>query len=584
MAEQSANIAELQQKLRQKEREIYSIQRIGKALSSTLNLNELLALIMQEITILIGADRSTLFLVDQERGEIWSKIALKAEVKEIRLPVGKGISGHVAATGETINIPDAYHDDRFDPGTDKRTGYRTRSILCMPIWEPLSPEHDRKVLGVIQVLNKTDGVFTREDEDLLEALSSQVAISIANSRLYQQLEKKLREIDLLYEFEQLLSAIYELQEMLRELLKRTVKHLKAHEVIAILPGESVYSFYGYGPGDNEVREQTPSISLGLLSFIQNPSADQIASVWKEIATIIQADPEKTPEQNSLLIAPLDLLSDRKGLLLAIGVSVGQQQRFEDERRLVELVAQKIQRADELQALRSQLVQRERLSAIGQLMSAVVHDIRSPMNTVQGFVELMADESTNSDERSEYSSIIRDEIRALTVMVTEILDFAKGKTSILPRKSSVKNLLKRFQPRLEQMCGKYNTELHIDQQSNQLLYIDEEKLLRVFYNITKNAIEAMENGGRLSIKISDTDDGVVFDFSDNGPGIPREIQDRLFDSFVTSGKVGGTGLGLAIVKKIIEEHHGEVEIDSIIGEGATFRITLPVYKKQTGEDA
>lgn len=582
MTAKTSDYADLQRKLQQKERELYSIQRIGKALSSTLNLDELLALIMQEITTLIDADRSTLFLVDHDREEIWSKIALKAEVKEIRLPVGKGISGHVAATGETINIPDAYNDSRFDPNTDKRTGYRTRSILCMPVWEPLSGENERRVLGVIQVLNKNDGVFSTDDQDLLGALSAQVAISIANSRLYHRLEKKLKEIDLLYEFEQLLSAIYELQEMLRELLKRTLKHLKAEQVIAILPGESQYSFYGYGPGDKDIRAQQPSISLGLLSFIQGPEPDHIENVWEEIADSVDADPASQPDLDRLLIAPLNLLSDRQGLLMAIGVSTGQQQHFEDERRLVELVAQKIQRADELQALRSQLVQRERLSAIGQLMSTVVHDIRSPMNTVQGFVELMADESSSSDERAEYSSIIRDEIRALTVMVVEILDFAKGKTSILPRKSSVKNLFKRFEPRLEQMAQKYHIDLQIEQLSQQLLHVDEEKLLRVFYNITKNAIEAMGKGGQLAIRAVDDGDKVVFTFSDNGPGIPREIQDRLFDSFVTSGKVGGTGLGLAIVKKIVQEHHGDINIDSRPGEGATFRIELPVYKKQSGE--
>ncbi|HFB67979.1 MAG TPA: GAF domain-containing protein, partial [Calditrichae bacterium] len=193
MANTSTDVQQLQQALAQKEKEIYSIQRIGRALSSTLRLDELLKLIMQEITVLMDADRSTLFLVDKKRGEIWSKIALKAEVKEIRLPIGKGISGYVAQTGETINIPDAYNDPRFDPSTDKRTGYRTRSILCMPVWEPMSGGKEREIMGVIQVLNKREGHFTEEDEALLETLASQVAISIANARLYQQLEKKYRE-------------------------------------------------------------------------------------------------------------------------------------------------------------------------------------------------------------------------------------------------------------------------------------------------------------------------------------------------------------------------------------------------------
>ena len=99
-------IDNLKNQLLQKEKELYSIQKIGQALSSTLHLDQLLNLIMKEITHLMNADRSTLYLLDKHRNEIWSKIALKAEVKEIRLKVGVGISGHVAATGDIINILD----------------------------------------------------------------------------------------------------------------------------------------------------------------------------------------------------------------------------------------------------------------------------------------------------------------------------------------------------------------------------------------------------------------------------------------------------------------------------------------------
>ncbi len=106
-------ITELQARLQQKERELFSIQKIGQALSSTLHLDDLLGVIMKEITHLMDADRSTLYLVDRKKNEIWSKIALKAEVKEIRQKIGVGISGYVAASGEKINIPDAYQDSRF---------------------------------------------------------------------------------------------------------------------------------------------------------------------------------------------------------------------------------------------------------------------------------------------------------------------------------------------------------------------------------------------------------------------------------------------------------------------------------------
>jgi HD-GYP domain-containing protein (c-di-GMP phosphodiesterase class II) len=157
---------------------------VGKAMASERNLDRLLQLILSEVTKVMEADRSSLFLVDRERNELWSKIAQGLEVREIRIKIGMGISGYVAQTGKTVNIQDAYNDPRFNQETDKRTGYRTRTILCVPMLNKLN-----EVIGVLQVLNKRDGVFTLEDEELLLALSSQAAVAVENAILYEDIQK-----------------------------------------------------------------------------------------------------------------------------------------------------------------------------------------------------------------------------------------------------------------------------------------------------------------------------------------------------------------------------------------------------------
>jgi HD-GYP domain-containing protein (c-di-GMP phosphodiesterase class II) len=157
---------------------------VGKAMASERNLDRLLQLILGEVTKVMAADRSSLFLVDRERNELWSKIAQGLEVREIRVKIGLGIAGYVAQTGKIVNIQDAYADPRFNQETDLRTGYRTRTILCVPMQNHLS-----EVIGVLQVLNKRDDVFTREDEDLLLALSSQAAVAIENAILYEDIQK-----------------------------------------------------------------------------------------------------------------------------------------------------------------------------------------------------------------------------------------------------------------------------------------------------------------------------------------------------------------------------------------------------------
>jgi HD-GYP domain-containing protein (c-di-GMP phosphodiesterase class II) len=157
---------------------------VGKAMAMERNLDRLLQLILTEVTKVMEADRSSLFLVDRERNELWSKIAQGLEVREIRIKIGMGIAGFVAQTGKTVNIQDAYDDPRFNQETDQRTGYRTRTILCAPMLN-----HMNEVIGVLQVLNKRDGTFNREDEELLLALSSQAAVAIENAILYEDIQK-----------------------------------------------------------------------------------------------------------------------------------------------------------------------------------------------------------------------------------------------------------------------------------------------------------------------------------------------------------------------------------------------------------
>lgn len=157
---------------------------ISRALSREIYLDRLLTLIIRETTKLMDAERTTLFLYNKETKELWSYIAQELEIKEIRLPVGKGIAGYVAQTGALLNIKDAYKDDRFDKNLDRTTGFKTRNVLCAPMFD-----HKDELLGVIQVLNKKNGTFGEYDESLITALSAQAAVAIENTRLYESQEK-----------------------------------------------------------------------------------------------------------------------------------------------------------------------------------------------------------------------------------------------------------------------------------------------------------------------------------------------------------------------------------------------------------
>lgn len=166
----------------------------SQTLHSTLDEEELLRILLTTASTAVGAERGTVYLKSDDGKEIWSKVvAAGAQPLVIRLPLGRGIAGAVAATGETIRIPDAYQDPRFDPSTDKRSGFRTRSILCSPIRNRAG-----NVVGVFQLLNKTGGPFEDGDVAFLEALSVDAALAIENAVLHRRsLEKERQDREIL---------------------------------------------------------------------------------------------------------------------------------------------------------------------------------------------------------------------------------------------------------------------------------------------------------------------------------------------------------------------------------------------------
>ncbi|MBW4653250.1 MAG: GAF domain-containing protein [Kaiparowitsia implicata GSE-PSE-MK54-09C] len=152
-------------------------------LSQSLDLERTLRAVMDEAKQLMQADRSTLFLLDRDRHELWSKIA-KADgttIMEIRFPADRGVAGFVASTGQLINISNAYEDPRFDPTTDRQTGYVTRTILCMPVFNSSGT-----LIGVTQLINKLQGTFTSSDEEFMQAFNVQAGIALENAQLFER--------------------------------------------------------------------------------------------------------------------------------------------------------------------------------------------------------------------------------------------------------------------------------------------------------------------------------------------------------------------------------------------------------------
>ena len=199
-------------------------------LSRELDLTRLLQIIMDKASRLMNAHRSSLFVVDAERNELWSKVAQGLEVREIHIPIGQGIAGSVAATGETVNIPEAYEDSRFNQEVDRRTGYRTRSILCAPVRDSAG-----RIVAVLQVLNRLDGEpFDAYDERLLDAFVGQIAIALRNAQQMEQIEQRRRQSEMLLDVMKSFSSELEVDQLLRRIMDTTSAVLQADRATLFL--------------------------------------------------------------------------------------------------------------------------------------------------------------------------------------------------------------------------------------------------------------------------------------------------------------------------------------------------------------
>ena len=580
-------IADLEGALAREMRISAALREVGLALGTTLDLDQLLELILGKITEGLEAERATLYFLDEANNELVSRIAHGGEIKSIRLKVGHGIAGHVAKTGKSLLVKDAYKDPRFNPEWDVSSGYRTRSILAAPM-----KNHLGRTIGVVQVLNKKRGDFSDVDGVILAALATQAAISIDNSRLFlsvtqknmqlldikEQLEHRIRDLKLLFDLESAMGRTSSLEELFTAVLSEAIRSCEARAGgVMLRDGDSGIPHVHILLADKNQRLRRFPIKegQGLIGYAMRHNE----IVFSEDA---QKDPRSALELDDtvgfdcITCVAVPLEGEQGEPMGAIALYNKKDGTFSDEdRALVVLIAANASTAIRLQLARESREREERLTTIGRLLSGVIHDLKTPLTVISGYIQLMQ-QSEIKEQRDEFADLALKQFDHISAMQRDVLEFARGEKSVLVRKVYLQKFFADVKTQLESSLAYHDVELVVDVQDKGTARFDEGKLLRVVHNLARNAAEAMaDKGGKFTIKVTrdKEEDALVVTFADTGPGIPKDIEGRLFESFVTSGKKGGTGLGLAIVKKIAEEHGGTISVHST-GRGATFKLRLP----------
>jgi two-component system, NtrC family, sensor histidine kinase HydH len=322
-------------------------------------------------------------------------------------------------------------------------------------------------------------------------------------------------------------------------------------------------------------------SLGNIR-IYNQSAEEITGVQEEKAIghppqeVLPASLAETLRQPSAdcnVVQQKEIVlsdgTDRKRSLLLAGLSVvDSEDRYAGNMLLIQDLSQ-------VKELEEELRRNEKLAALGKMAAGVAHELRNPLSSIKGLALLLKSRfKENSSDQNTADTLVQ-EVERLNRSIGELLDYARPhklqtmKISLVPVLQKAMSLVRMD---AEAMGISMETELadHLP-----LVEADQDKLNQVFLNLFLNSIQAMENGGVLSVRTSVENARVICTITDTGCGIDPQYTSRVFDPYFTT-KNDGTGLGLAMSAKIMEEHGGTIEFASIAGSGTIVKVGLPVY--------
>lgn len=561
------------------------------------NLDKLLVFIATRVTSALTADRCGIFLFDQDKNEIYSRVAL-GEAKELRFPLSSGVAGQTIRTGEIILTNDPYNNKHFNKEMDASTGYRTKNILCVPLLTT-----DGQTVGCLQALNKETGDFDDVDEEFLVAFAALAASEIISAKLFKEkasliddlyksqdlLREKISQLEALSRLDQFSYDGNNLSEFLQLAIVEATKGTNARSG-SILLYNAKEDNLSFAHNVGEFDEELKAIKLPKNAGIAGRVFCHGQSVY---SNNVKEDPELKHYQSvddalghktvSLAATPIKSRDEKNKSIPNIGVLevINHESNAFTETHLnfLESVSAQVSARIIRHELLEEKEKNQRFTAIGQLAATIVHDFKSPMSVIRGSADLIRRGNLSPEKTDKYTRMITGQIERCNNMILDILEFSQGRKNYKIQKVKIEDLFTDVDFMIGGEAEKKGVIFANDVKFKGYLEVDAEKIKRVLFNLLGNALEVLNAGDKVTISCGEEDDSVLLRVSDTGPGIPAEIQNTLFEAFVTHGKKHGTGLGLSIVKGIVEGHGGEIYLDTTVKCGATFVVKLPKSKDQ-----
>jgi len=560
-------------KLKSRLERLELLYQVSNVIHSTLEAQEALQLIVSEGVRLVRASSGSVVLINPTSGflEIHASQNLPAPARRLQLRPGEGITGWVARHGKPALVNDVSQDARY---VAARRG--VKSELAVPL------EVNGETRGVLNMDSDRSDAFSADDQELLQELAVQAAKVIQNTWLYEQLRLKVHLFESLASVSRTINSTLNLDEALRAITREACDLMRARMCSLMMLDNSrewLDLRASHGAGRAYIKKPRLSVEESLLGVVvRRKKPVQVANV--QASTHYQnVDVARREGLVSLLSVPLLFVGQAIGTL---NVYTGRLYNFSNEEirilgALAELSAIAIEKArlyERIVDVEEQLRQNEKLSALGLLAAEVAHEIRNPLTVMKLLYHSLNLKFPDDDPRAKDNKIIEAKIEHLNKIVEQILDFARttepefapvnlnelvDELGLLVRhKLANQNIqmTRRLQPDLPAVMG------------------DAPQLEQAFLNLILNAAEAMPDGGTLTVKTQAVKSRVIIEFRDTGGGMSEEMQKQAFTAVLSTTKAKGTGLGLAIVGRIVETHHGTIQIKSRSGRGTAMVISLP----------
>lgn len=561
-----------------------------RLLSAETEQEALLALATRLAGSLMEADRASLYLVDRSTGELCSAVAQGLGAKAIRLKAHQGFAGLAATSGRPVRSADPYADSRFFPGVDEATGYRTRQVLCVPI---RSRRGD--ILGVLELLNRTQGEFSEEDEELLLLLAAQVGVAAGNVQIYEGLRTSLDRLSRLMKVGSAISSELELDALLAVISQATSQMLQAERstVFVVDPErEELWSRVAEGLEREEIRIP---LNAGIAGTVATSG----------VAVRIQdayADPRFNPEvdrrtgyqtRNILCVPMRSPRGEVIGVFQVLNKRGGEFTPL-DEQLLASLSSQAAVAVENARLYEQVQEAYAKLQALDRMKSdflnAISHELRTPLSPILGYSEILLSGGMGGLPEGAGRAVqaIAESGRRLLALIESLLAFVRldqGNVTLAREAVECLPLLTAAAEGFRARAVERQLGLTVEvPEGLPGVLADPQELGMALQHLVDNATKFTPAGGSVGLRASLREGNggerlVEIAVSDTGIGIPPELQERVFDRFYQvdsslTRQFGGVGIGLAVVRQIVVAHGSRVELASAPGTGSTFRFALP----------